>query len=50
MIILSLRMCAVLAARLNFAPIEASVQGERVPCTFAVKEFSEIRLALVRYL
>jgi hypothetical protein len=31
--------CAVRADELNFAPFEASVQGERVPCNFALTEF-----------
>src|SRR5918998_5071461 len=31
--------CAVRADGLNFAPLEASVQGERVPCNFVFTEF-----------
>jgi hypothetical protein len=34
--------CAVRADELNFAPFEASVQGERVPCNFALTEFWEV--------
>ena len=39
MIISSLPMCAVRADGLNFASLEASVQGERVSRNFALTEF-----------
>ena len=41
MIISSLPMCAVRADGLNFASLEASVQGERVSRNFAFWGFSE---------
>jgi hypothetical protein len=44
MIISSLPMCAVRADGLNFASLEASVQGERVSRNFVLTEFSEVRL------
>ena len=48
MIISSLPMCAVRADGLNFASLEASVQGERVSRNFALTEFSEVRIAPVQ--
>ena len=48
MIISSLPMCAVRADGLNFASLEASVQGERMSRNFALTEFSEVRACQTR--